>query len=386
MKPNHDDLEHLFRTAFGDRRLVPFHEWSARYGEELAQLRVAQSPIISNRRFQIMKWSTIAATLVAASLALGVLLPAGTSERAFALALNLAANAKTFSAKETVTYDHGGRQEIWQEQVYFKEPNLERHEVIRDGKVVEVTITDYDKRQRLQLDPEGKTAILADMNTTFEVDEETGKLKPIQLDTSLREWLISQQARAVEDCGQVQLDGQPVRLMQSKKNDKVIKVWTDPESGHPVRLAFELPKEQTILSSIKINERLSDALFSLDPPQGYKSDSNRMPTPRVGRLFATIKYLILQCWNYSSDHGGRFPARLADLDIEENILKELVSNLDVELEYVRPDLNDDLAKTIVLYEAHDKWPDRGIVAGFADGHAEHINDESRFNELLRAKK
>jgi outer membrane lipoprotein-sorting protein len=378
-----NDLESALRTALGGQREISFDQWRTRHGDALAQLGRRPPSFLSTRRTQIMRWSTAALATVFATAGLWAFLRGGGAEQVFAQALDRAANAHTFSADVTMTYAVDDRQERTQQRVMFKEPHLERREILMEGRVQQVTITDYGNRRRMTLDPANKIARPADLNNSFEIDPETGGVNLTQLDTSLRERLLSMHSDAVEDLGEVELSGRTVRLMQSSEEDRVVKVWADPQADVPVQISIELPDQEIVYSSIKIDEELPEDRFSFEPPDGYQVMSQSMPTPQVGRVFAKTKYLLLKCWEYASEHDNEFPGQLSDLDVDGDILRNLLTIEEGgRFEYVQPQLDGDMSRKIVLYESHDVWPQQGVVVGFADGHCEFIQEEDRFKQLL----
>ena len=125
----------------------------------------------------------------------------------------------------------------------FKEPNLKRHVKLTSPTprcVGEITITDYGKLQRLDINPVKKTAVLSDISYEYHIDPKTGKLiQQTQLDTRLRDRLLKLTAEAVEDLGTVKLNGQSVRMLRSTQDGRVITVWVDPETNFPVQIEFK---------------------------------------------------------------------------------------------------------------------------------------------------
>jgi hypothetical protein len=202
---------------------------------------------------------------------------------------------------------------------------------------------------------------------------------------SFRDELLSLQAKAVEDLGEVELSGRKARLTQSSHGERVVKVWTDAHSGRPVQVSITRPNQEDIVSSIKIDEPLSDDLFSLESQPGYKVVSNSMPTERVGQLFAKVKFLLLECLQYEAKHPKTFPAQLSDLNLKQDVVQNLLTTPDGgRLVYVRPNVDEDISKKVVIHEAYKNWPAEGIVVGFGDGHAEHVATEELFKQRVES--
>jgi hypothetical protein len=265
----------------------------------------------------------------------------------------------------------------------LKQPHFERRETIEDGIVVQVTITDYGSRRRLSLDLTNKVARPADLNNSFEVEPETGQVSLTKLDMSVRDRLLSLQSSAVEDLGEVEMAGRKVQLMQSSEDGRVVKVWVDPQARQPIQISISHSGQDLVYSSIKIDEPLPDDLFRLEPPDEYQAIPPSVTTKRVGQLFAKFRFLLRECWKYAMEHDQAFPPQLTDLDLPDHILQNLLTiDGGGRLEYVRPKMGGDLARTVVLFEAYETWPEQGIVVGFGDGHAELISNEEKFKQLL----
>jgi outer membrane lipoprotein-sorting protein len=380
-----NDLETSLRNAFVREREPSFEDWRAKYGDALTQLGRPTMTLTSKWRIQIMKWSVAALTVFVIA-GVWMFLRGGSADEVFAQALAQATKANTFSADETMTYTQDGKQERVQQRIMFKQPHLERQEILKDGQITEITITDYGKRRRLSLQPAEKEAWSSDWNNVYEIDPETGNVRLEKLNTSFREELLSLQARAVQDLGEVELSGRKVRLTQSSNEKRVVKVWTDPQTRRPIQVSISRPNQETIISSIKIDEELPDDLFHLDPPQDYKISSDGMRTPRIGQLFAKMKYLLLKCYDYEAQHPKTFPPRLTDLYLKPDVLQNLLTLPGGgRLEYIRPEINGEMSKKVVLHEAYEKWPADGIVAGFGDGHVQRIQKEEDFKQLINGR-
>lgn len=330
--------------------------------------------------------------------------PAGGASVAFATAIDKVRQARTFSCTETslMTYRDGEKRGrfLMKQKWMFKEPDLERHERLTSPwprYIGEVNIMDYGIRKQLELRPVEKTATLLDMSSDYDIDNNSGELKLTQLNTRLRDWLLELSADAVEDFGTVELDGQSVQMLQSHQGNRITTVWIDPETYYPVQIELKWTDEirsPVMYTSIQIDTELDDALFSLEPPEGYTvkvfesgwSDDNK-------KMMTKMMHLGLWCLNYMSDNEDQFPGELADLVtsgvVTENALSKALSAPDNPggppvIRYRKPNIVDkDWSAEIILYEIYDQWPDDGVVACFADGHSEQIADQNRFEELIK---
>ncbi|MDB5291703.1 MAG: hypothetical protein JWL69_2944, partial [Phycisphaerales bacterium] len=118
--------------------------------------------------------------------------------------------------------------------------------------------------------------------------------------------------------------------------------------------------------------------------------------PRRGALAAyrvksasNIRQLILACLIYANEHKNEFPDSLEESLKGMDMPRDVMTNPSDPARkpgyvYVKPPPLKDLAHAdsrVVVYEAFDAW-DTGINVGFADGHAEFIQDQAVFVKLL----
>jgi outer membrane lipoprotein-sorting protein len=384
---DHNDFESSLRGALGGRRRLTFDDWRAQHGDALNEMGRRLPSLFFGRRTQIMKWSAAILTTAAVTAVVWISSQGMSAEQAFAQAIDHAAKAKTFSADEVMTYTtKDGQQRRVEQRIMFKQPHLERQDDMKDGRAWNADITDYGNRRHLHLNFEEKAAWPRDLSNSFEVDPESGNVRLTKLNTSARDHLLSLQSRAVDDLGQVELNGRTVRLTQSANEQRVVKVWSDPQTGHPVQISIERPNQKDIISNIRIDEELSDEVFSLMPPADYEVKPDRKTTRRYGEAIAKAMYLALQCLDYEAKHPKTFPAQLSDLDLKPEVLQNLLTLPDGgRLVYVPLQKSDDLGKRIMIHEAFDTWPEQGIVTAFDDGHGEHIAKEEIFKQLLQGR-
>lgn len=179
------------------------------------------------------------------------------------------------------------------------------------------TIRDYGKRRELILRPAKKGAILRDLVSDYTIDEKTGELKLTQLSTRLRDRLLEWRAGAVEELGKAELNGQSVRMLQSRKGNRVTTVWVNPKTRYPVQIEkawADQSRPPVLFSSIQIDTELDDRLFSLEPPEDYTLSVNEPGWPDYKKKIMTkAKHLGLWCVIYTNDNHGRFPDELEDL-------------------------------------------------------------------------
>ncbi len=322
---------------------------------------------------------------------------------AFAAAMDSIKQARTFSCIEILEMSYHDEEKegkyLLKEKQMFKEPYWERSEKLTSPwpqYVGEVTILDYDKRQKLIVRPANKEAILYDLSSSYTFDEQTGELRLTMLDTSLRDYLLEKSAGTFDDLGEVELNGQIVWKLQARKKNWISTVWINPETNYPVQIELrhtEHDRSPILYTSIQIDTELDDELFSLIPPEDYyvRNLGKGGWEDYQRKLSAKIKQLGLLCWIYKDKNEGQFPDELSNLVasgiVTDEILKNLLAPPDNPVgypvfKYNKPDKESDWSTTIILYEAYNQWPDE-IVVCFADGHSEIMTDQKRFEELIK---
>jgi hypothetical protein len=330
--------------------------------------------------------------------------PVGGASVVFAAAMDSVRQAGTFSCTEIfeATYEDDGKRGkyLMKQRWMFREPDRERHEGLTSPwpqYIGEVTIMDYGTRQRLMLRPVEKTATLDDLSSDYAVDDNTGMVELTQLDTSLRDRLLKLSVGAVEDFGSVELEGQPVRMLQSHRDNRITTVWVDPETDFPVQIEIKWTDQSqspVLYTSIQIDTELDDDLFSLEPPAGYtvRVDKSRWPDDK-SKIAAKIRHLSVACYVYADKHNDQFPGELEDLltagIITDEVFRNVLAATDDPdgppvIRYRKPDtVGKDWSTVVILYEMYDQWPEDGVVACFADGHWALIVDQNSFEESIR---
>lgn len=109
------------------------------------------------------------------------------------------------------------------------------------------------------------------------------------------------------------------------------------------------------------------------------------------KLSIKMTHLHWLCDQYAQKHGDKYPARLEDLvgaEFSEDMIRYIQApwgepDEPAVIRYRPLPLNSELSAQIIFYEIFDQWPDDGAVVCYADGHCEIIQDQNRFEELIR---
>ncbi len=320
--------------------------------------------------------------------------PTDGASTVFAAAMDRVKQARTFSCTEIfeVGYEDGGKRGkyLLKQRLMFKEPDLKRREALTSPwprYIGEITITDFGKRQQLILRPYDMTATLYDRSSDYDVDDKTGELRLTQLDTSLRDRLLKLSAGAVEDLGRVKLEGKSVRMLQSHRNNRITMVWIDPQTNYPVQIEHKWTDQRrspVMYTSIQIDAELDDALFSLEPPEGYtvRVQESGWPDDKK-KIGAKIMHMGKLCLIYANQHNDQFPGELADIVkagiITNEALKRVLATPDDPdgppvIRYRQPDTDAaDRSIEVMLYEVYgDGLGDGRVVVTMLDSHSELI--------------
>ena len=205
-----------------------------------------------------------------------------------------------------------------------------------------------------------------------------------------------------ENIGQAEINGRKVVGFLVKYDSTEVIVWADADSGVPVQIesvgAFHSEASQdeqgsttkVTLSNLVLGEELDDSLFSLTPPDGYSIEQISTPSsPAQEQMMRVLSARLMfrlakACLGYAQAHDGQWPDTLRTA-IQYSIKDETLLNLtDPELElgciYIKPPRTD--PRLVLLYQAHDKWPEGGINVSFVDCHTTVIRNEATFKEHL----
>jgi outer membrane lipoprotein-sorting protein len=352
------------------------------------------------RRYRWRALSALAACLIV-GLVLMQLQGVDRASEAFAQAISAVAKAHTFSCRQiSQNVQDDGKIDSFETVYMFKEPDHARLEwrsgLQRDG---QITIVDFAKRRRLTLNGNKTDASLEDISKTYEVDQQTGELLPLSLDTDVREQVMRLTAESVKDLGKADLNGKSMRVFRSigKKSGSVRTVYVDPDTNQPVQIVLEYPQtkgSKWTFADIQIDQPLDDSLFSLDVPAGYKlfKDGPYVPAQEhYSKIMIKMRSLGMALMMYANDHDGIYPADLSTLvgpDMSEKKLKTLLAAPDQSdgpavIVYRQPNKNTkDYGNEVVFYEKPESRLDKKVCAAFLDGHAQ-VMEEAEFDEVMK---
>ena len=342
--------------------------------------------------------ASIIAVAACVAVVLFLLLRGDGSSRAFAQAIESVRKAHTFSCRQIFESTVDGKRQLDVTTYMFREPDLERVERSDGSAIVDVTITDYAQKRRLALRAKEKVADLQDWSVVRTVEPATGKVKPDDLYTGVRDEILRIAAESVTDKGLATLDGKDVRVLESqgKQTGATRTVYVDTKTGQPVQITIVSKAPSTskcVYADIQLDADLAPALFSLDIPDGYKLFRGGLYKPTTehnSEMMSKMRYLTLRCVVYANAHQDKFPDKFEDLvspGLDEKALHTLLAAADNAdgppvILYRKPRADNKWETEIVVYEAPESRRENRVVVGMADGHAE-VTTMEQFEALMK---
>lgn len=134
--------------------------------------------------------------------------------------------------------------------------------------------------------------------------------------------------------------------------------------------------------------QINDLLRALTPAV----DQARNKTEQLASM-NHIRQILIAIHSYADKRSGQPPSSLHDLTQSQVLNPQFLVNpkhpqQPIGYVYLPPaaplDRLADPAKTLLIHEAFDTWPEHGLAVGFADGHAELITDQNKFQALRQS--
>jgi len=212
--------------------------------------------------------------------------------------------AKSAKFKMTTDIAHGPTAEMM-----FLAPNRIRTEVHEPHQPLLIEIEDGETGKTLTLLTGNK---LATLTTVVNRPQEASK----NIFAQLRSMMLDARGNSDykrESLGKKEIDGRQAAGYRLTGRGLIMNLWGDPKTGLPIRietraLGFKDPIE-TVLSGFVFNVDVDKSSFSLEPPAGYRVETNTVDgTP------ASEADLVEVFRRYSQRKGGAFPKSL-DMDL-----------------------------------------------------------------------
>lgn len=293
-------------------------------------------------------------------------------------------NARTFSFLAVQCQE--GR-EATAIKFMMMQPGLVRMEVESDGGKT-VRILDASHKKMLILDERAETAVLMDLSSMSKQ-----VARDMQVTTMLAK-LKELTDKPDERLGDKQIDGRAVTGFRTRHPAQILDVWVDARTGDLVQIdgVSADAKLTWTATDFRVDERLEEGLFSLEPPAGYANETEKFTAAlerqrelaRRAMSAANLDWLAKACRRYRKANEGKWPDSLRDLTEYGIKPEDLVNPRQPQRKagyvYVKPAAGA-APNQIVIYEAHDEWGEGANVA-CVDGHVEFIRDEATFKKRL----
>jgi len=246
----------------------------------------------------------------------------------------------------------------------------------------------------------GRTQIRLPSEQKFiEMPAREGEARPFKLYDAL----VSLASNPSEDLGVEVLDGivSRVFLVRDPGNDLPpgeYKVWVNPYTSLPMKVEMpgrmgEValdggPPGRLILAGFAFDAEINLDLGSFTPPAGYlPAPITADPQATRAQTSATARGIMMGLFMIKND-TGQWPESLRALVDGGQMTAERIRNIRVAPDaadfgwiYLRPTANEPDAQRLVITEpAPEPWTE--VIAAFADGHVEVVNDRERYDWLL----
>jgi len=298
----------IVRAAEAIRRApVPEGPSEETIARTLAALRAADNvpavvPLI--RRSTMLSICKAAAVVLAA--AAGALyvanLPRASATTEFTEVARKLQDAHTLTLRQTMKIAGQAEQTA---RISYMVPGLLRAEADVAGGVV--SILDTIHRKTLILNPADKSALLLEQTT------DQGRPKDLDVASSMIEGLRQLAQKDGEPAGEKLIGDVNARGFRVKELGQDMTVWIDPQkrlpllietTGRSVGLDFNMT-----FADIRLDPKLDESLFSLDPPAGYAVSK------AAAKLFMTFEEAVARILRrYAENTGGTFPSRIDDFN------------------------------------------------------------------------
>jgi outer membrane lipoprotein-sorting protein len=196
-------------------------------------------------------------------------------------------------------------------QLRFKEPGLVRTERVSGGGPIIVFSRQAGKR--LILDPGTKTAVLMEGYLPGEArgNAHDEAVSGVQSFRTLAE--KNGKPAGEKLIGKTKVQG--FRVQEATGQELFI--WVDPETRSPIQVEIsgKFGGGQTyrsLISEFELDPKLDDSLFSLDPPQGYKLNTQNLSLVEDNDAGTPEDAIVKLLRMYAEKSAGSFPGKIDD--------------------------------------------------------------------------
>jgi outer membrane lipoprotein-sorting protein len=189
--------------------------------------------------------------------------------------------------------------------------------------IKQIMIIDGESGKSIMLSPDSKIAIAMDMKKMREDMKKSAKLAkdpPYDQFEMVRRIVregSSGTGDKVESLGKKEIDGREAVGFRTRANMMDMTLWADPGTARPIRIEIGMEMGAggvvLVMSNFCYDVNLDPSLFSLEPPEGYSTQTLEATMPVEADLFTTLRAI-------AEHNNGMFPAKLA---MTEEVMKAL---------------------------------------------------------------
>ena len=206
-------------------------------------------------------------------------------------------DARTLTCK-SITRDPRQKEPVTM-QLSFKEPGLVRNE--GGG---QIGITDLTQKKTLLLDTGTMTAMLVEFKRVKNANKDAHENAPEMID-----WLRKLADKKGESAGKKWIGDVEAEGFRVEDEGFTYNVWADPKTKMPVliEMPIRIADQETLvtLSDFRLDPKLDDSLFRLEPPEGYQLRKMEIADAKPEEDVVQM----LRAYTEKSD--GKFPASLS---------------------------------------------------------------------------
>jgi outer membrane lipoprotein-sorting protein len=194
-----------------------------------------------------------------------------------------------------VTSEDPKQKETIKMKIFYKDPGSMRSEGAG-----QIAITDLKRGKILLLDSTTKTAMLIDYKRTDDAKKDTA---------SMIDELRKLADKKGESVGKKQIGDLDAVGFRVEQEGFPLTVWADPKTKMPVLIEMSVSlgdrEVREKMSDFQLDPKLDDAVFSLEPPEGYKLRKMEMKEEKPED---DVVHLLRA---YTEKSGGKFPVSLS---------------------------------------------------------------------------
>ncbi len=186
------------------------------------------------------------------------------------------------------------------------------------------SVMDMSGQRTLMVQPKTKTATVTKLGTkTVEVPS---------MANSIISWLQTAETSG-RPVGEKMIDGVRTLGFEAEFGPTTMTIWSDPKTKLPVQIdaQFGSPTEPlpTTMRNFVFNAPLDDALFSTEPPAGYKSEENTQPEIDIQALvkLPPEEHVVRILKFYAGLFDGTFPERIDGPELLGKIVAKTADRL-----------------------------------------------------------